>query len=318
MITEQEFSVWTRGQAGAAREFGLKRKVVNGYGELSSVWTGVDEYAAIFSREQIEKQEYDTIFAEVDGHKEGEDWFTKLEQVLGKTDFPSRLYKTGRGAHLYWDLDEPIHGVGRYKQVVNALVKKWGVTDLLDMHVVGDVRRVARLPMSSNSKGGQCKRVTFLLQYGKIGIVEDVPFNDPPAKIHLVIGEAGKDAPEQHFGPAPQAKRLYTEGEYPPCVRSGIKQLQQTGELDHAQRLHVFSFLVMNDETQKGFEILKQYAGDFDPGISGYQLGRMAEKGHQPYKCSNVPTDLCPYSNKKECMFYPWITLHRRKLMGET
>jgi hypothetical protein len=300
MISEAEFGIWTRGRVHDVREFGLKRKTAPGYVGLSQLWTGVDEYAAIFSREQIEKGEFDTIFVEVDAHKPGEDWNTKLQQVLARTEEPSRRYESGRGAHLYWDLDEPIKGVGRYKQVVAALVRKWGIGEFIDMHVVGDVRRVARLPMSKNSKGGEMIRINS--------------FISGPRKLYLVIGEA-KDGPEQHFGPAPEAKRLYSEGEYPPCVRAGIKQIQQTGELDHAQRLHTFSFLVMNDETQKAYEILKRYAGDFDPVISGYQLGRMAEKGHFPYKCANVPKDLCPYTNQKECMFWPWVNVHRNRLL---
>lgn len=322
MITIQEWEIWTRGKGDAPREYGLKRTPIEGYNGLEKLWTGIDEYSSIFSREQIEKQEYDTIFAEVDAHKPGEDWKAKLSEVLSKTEVPSRLYVTGRGAHMYFDLVSPVNGVGRYKQVVAALVKKWGIAELIDMHVVGDVRRVARLPQSRNSHGGYMVRVPL---QGWEHVIETVPVigseetltHEVPQKIELVIGET-KPELEQQFASVSEVKRLYDEGEYPPCIRAGIQQIQKTGELDHAQRLHTFGFLVQNGEKGKAWEILRHYAGDFNPSISQYQLDYLEKSHFQVFKCANVPRDLCPYSNQKECMFWPSINVHRRRLESQT
>ena len=316
MISLGEWTVWTRGRADEPREVKLYRQVVDGYQGLKALWSGVDEYAAIFSREQIERQEFDTIFTDIDAHVEGEDWMSKAETIFSKCDIqPSRVYVTGRGGHAYWDLDEPIKGVGRYKQVAAAMMKKWGLTDLVDRHVVGDVRRMARLPMSMNSKGGCMLRVEpSQIRTLKDSLTPDLETltRQVPQTVHLVIGEV-HDVDEGHFTASPEARRIYSEAEYAPCIKSGIKQMMETGELDHLERLHVFSYLVQNDEMEKGFEILRKYAGDFDAGISRYQLNYLATTRHKPFKCKNVPADLCPFDDKRECPYWPSVNLWRSR-----
>lgn len=316
MISENEWRVWTRGDNGP-REFGLTRRVVVGYDGVKEKWTGTDEYAAVFSSEQIKSGTFDTILMDIDAHN-GEDWTIKAKDVLSRCTIPpTRVYVTGRGAHFYWDLDEPVKGAGRYKQVVSALVKIWGIKELVDAHVVGDVRRVARLPMSVNSKnGGWAVRVPKeILDASDIRVSASIEtlVTEAPGKITLIVGEteeAQKTFPPQLNG---GAQHIFKESEYPPCIRIAIKQMMDTGELDHMQRLHLFSFLVQNDEMQKGWELLKNYAGDFNPSISEYQLNNLAQKEHRPYKCGNVPKDLCPYAQQRECVYYPSINVWRQK-----
>lgn len=303
MISKEEWRLWTRGNIDAEREFGLTRKVIGGYNAIPSVWKGTDEYAAVFSCEQIAKGIFDTILMDIDAHVEGHSWRDKKQQVIDKAERPpSREYETGRGAHLYWDLEEPITGAGRYKQAVTALVKRWGIKDLVDPRVVGDVRRMARLPSSVNSKSGLTMIRVSPDEFKKVKVVVD-------DLIHVE---------EQNFGPVIKAQHVFSEGEYPPCVRKGIQVMMETGELDHSERLHVFSFLVGNGEKQKGWELLKNYAGDFDAGISAYQLGYIERKPLKPSKCVNVPDDICPYAqgNKRECVYWPSINLHREKRLA--
>jgi hypothetical protein len=317
MITENEWRIWTRGRIADEREFGLRRVPGNGYDGLKERWTGVDEYAAIFSREQIAKAEYDTIGMDVDAHN-GEDWRVKARMILSRVSIqPSRLYVTGRGVHMYWDLEVPIHGTGLYKQVVAAIVCKWGIRDLVDTHVVGDVRRVMRLPGSRNSKGGVCMRVDGLDGFWDPNLSQELPDSlatKDPEKVEITIHEAAgvAEGMERTFAPNPEAKHVFNESAYPPCIRVGIKTMMETGELDHQERLHLFSFLVQNDEQQKGWNLLKEYAGDFNAGISEYQLNYLREKNMNPFKCANVPMTICPYANKRDCVYWPSISLHRR------
>jgi hypothetical protein len=319
VISEQEWRFWTRGHVNDSREFTLSRKVGEGFDWLKSNWRGTDEYAAIFSRQQIDAGKFDTILFDIDAH-DGEDWHSKVQQVLSKVDVkPSRVYATGRGAHVYFDLETPVEGVGKYKQVVGALVKKWGIKELIDERVIGDVRRMARLPMSKNSKGGYMVRLPVEAIDIPVGGEPETLAYEEPRTVVVVIGEA--KGTEQKFGPVLGVKNLYSEAEYPPCIRAGIKQLKDTGELDHAQRLHVFSYLVGNDEMDKAYNILKTWARDFNSGISTYQLNYLA-KGHdghpvKPFKCANVPADLCPYVNQRECVYWPSVNLHRQRLLEQ-
>jgi hypothetical protein len=326
VITAQEFRYWTRGHINDKREFKIPRRPGDGFDWLKANWAGVDEYAAVFSDQQINGSSFDTILMDVDAHAEGECWQTKVKELLGKCEVPpSRLYTTGRGAHLYWDLESPIEGTGRYKQVVASLVKKWDIGKLVDSHVVGDVRRMARLPMSKNSKGGYMVRIdesaidepldNMMVFLNAGGVAVETLTAKEPRTVVIVVGES-KDA-EREFSPSPAAQHLYEESAYPPCIRVGIKTMMQTGELDHTERLHLFSFLVQNGEKQKGWNLLKDYAGDFNPAISEYQLGYIERMNLNPFKCSRVPNTVCPYVERRDCAYWPSISLHRRRQLGQ-
>ena len=314
MLSEQEFSLWARGRINEEREYSLVRQVVPGYHGITQKWVGVDEYAAVFSKAQIEKSEFDTVLFDIDAHGEGESWVEKTRKFLAKCETePSRMYQTGRGVHVYFDLDEDVKGLVRYKRMVLAMVKRWGVESLIDRHVVGDVRRMARLPQSRNGKGGYMVRVEpEAFDVEVVGEPETVA-GGVPRQIHVTIHET--DDVERTFGPVMGAKRLYQESEYAPCVRAGIRELMETGELNHSERLHIFSYLVQNDEMDKAWQLLKTYAGDFDPRISEYQLGYLQKTNFMPFKCVNVPQHLCPYQNQRECVYWPSVNVNRRQRM---
>lgn len=307
--------VWARDNGVFPREYSLKRRVVKSFDEIKDSWTGVDEYLSVFNAEQVGKEVFDTIFFDIDrGYKE----YLELVRLLGL--MPSRLYYSGRGYHVYYDLVSSIEGKERYKAIVKEIVDKYRLENIVDRAVIGDVRRMARVPFSINSKTGRYMimlrsdavysedRIIRLATVGAFEIF-DSGRKYSLSDFGISLGEVGRVERNSVSNMQNSGAVVLKSQEYPDCIKNAIALLQETGELDHVERLTLAMFMIRNGEANKLYELLKAYAKDFKEGYTRYQINYIRNRNLKIYKCSNIPDTICPYKNKKECPFYPSLNI---------
>ena len=142
------------------REFGLNRTQVyrEQYLFLLSKWYNSENcYVAVYSEEQIDRNQYDTLFMEA------RDETVDLEQVLmdrdmirgalerrniGYRDF----FSGGRSYHFYVDFESiPVPNLSA---MARNFVMELDIGDLMDMHTIGNRRSMARIPRTFNKRTG--------------------------------------------------------------------------------------------------------------------------------------------------------------------
>lgn len=302
------------------REFGLGRKVVNSFGELEVELDTAnyrDAYCAIFGRWQLSNNDFDTIYIDIEaGRREAHDdilqAYENMQHIIDVIT-PSRLYFTGRGFAAFYDLKEHIYERAYYHAVCQNFLERLKIKQYVDAPISGDARRVARIPSTQNSK----------TDYWMIQI-------SPDMTIREILKNAQKRIHEDFIGPKltlsadvlnveiprgveVEYKHLIDEVAYPLCIKNAILSLKTTGELDAVERLHWATFMIMNGETEKAREILRDYASDYKTDYTNYQLTNIVRKGYKCYKCANVPKTICPFTNIDDCEYSPSINIQFRK-----
>ncbi len=292
------------------REMGLKRNYIYSVDEFDLTQ---DCYSSIFSLDQLSTDSLDTIYFDIDAHRGEnlEDKFNEFKNKLndaGISDI-TRIYFTGRGIAVYFDFLKPIK-IGIYPTSVKYFVDYLGIRKILDVSVVGDVRRVARIPYSYNSKASRYMvRVSKDMSVDEmIEFSENKVIDDNRCWYQGKLFDFNKYTQEIEFYIQKTSEKIYGKHveryEYPLCVKKGINDLLETGELDHVERLHVFSFLILNGEEGFSRKILTT-AGDYDPAITEAQIKSIKDHNGYIYSCDNVPESICTYKNKRECPYYP-------------
>lgn len=148
------------------REYSLKRKTVSGkefFDLLYTYYNTTSCYTSVFSEYQIENNLYDTIFIEaedVDSLTDAILIHNELIKVFNRFDLKFREYYSGnRGWHFY--LDFPLTRIDDYNSSIKSFVYDYlDVGDLVDRHVIGNKRGVARIPYTLNHKS---KRYSMVL-----------------------------------------------------------------------------------------------------------------------------------------------------------
>jgi len=312
MIDTLALNEWMRIGSPYPREFTLHRKRVNSYDELLHNWNGVDEYASIFSSRQLSVMIYDTVFFDIDG-KTIEESYTKYKEVIDKLgSIISRQYFSGRGFHIYVDLQDPITTKQEYKTLSHYLARYYKIEQLIDPAPVGDVRRMARLPSSQNSKTHMYMIRLFggeSLDAIKTLAAKYIPLNDIPSphkyKIELTLTP---DKPNLPRADTP----IEWRGGMPACIVNAEMLLNSYGELNHIPRLHYAAFMTMIGDQQRAYNNIK-HANDFNEHITTYQLNYIAANKTKPFGCSKVTPEVCPFANKRDCPYYPSLSSFARK-----
>ena len=349
-MMEEELVIWLRGKDDEfPRELDLDRKQVNSFREVINEVRAneLDRYLSVFSLRQITRREFDTIILDVDAHGDRiERAYDTMRLVVSRFrdyDIEPRVYFTGRGFHIYIDFEQT--RIENYKNVARMFVRQVVGSDVyerLDPSVTGDMRRMARIPLTVNGKVMlYCKRIEpdwslgDILEYAKDDSTVDIGWQIHNGDIiewlmELDLGfgyessEYRQIDPEEH-----KLLRQYFEkerglDELPPCIREGIERLMATGELDHYWRMHIATFLLRVWGKEDVHRIFK-FAKDYSRYKTEYQLKYFIRRGIRSFMCRRaIEMGFCPYKSVKEarkkCPFYPsvnhWVPTYSEKYGG--
>jgi len=279
-----------------------------------------DVFVAVYSDEQIEKQMVDTIFIDIDDKDLGKA-HDKLVKVLGKLEVAGvdigrlRVYFSGgKGFHVFLDF-EPVFlpRFLSFRSVCIRLLREIGIADLIDTRVVGDWRRVSRIPYTINSKRNlYCYPV------------------DPTETLHNIIEMARKPrarrirVDRRNCRPIRQMiidiirsyGRTYKRTAHtvikkrkkgfvlPPCVSHWLAELGKTHELDHYARLNLAIFLIRHGWSVDDIVSVFSIANDFDEARTRYQIEYAKSRDLLMWSCHKlIDLGLCPCP--KVCAYGP-------------
>ncbi len=297
---------WSRGDV-IPREYGLTRTIVNDIFDIGEL---PDSYLSVFSLTQIGSEEFDTIFIDIDSHH-GEDlhknYTITLDAFARLGMKPTRTYYTGRGVHLYYDLYQPIRGKDIYKTGCRNLTSYLEIKDSIDMSVVGNVRGMARIPNTLNTKSNSYMvmvdpnmDVSEMRELSVSKIKVDYYGKTNTTKYLLNFS---KQEERDSFSYSTSRKAL-DESQYPPCIHQAIDKLKTTGYVGHTERIVLASFLWRNHEEEKFNDIIK-YAEDYKPEVTKSNFDSIKLVGGYNYACKNIPHTICPFNSQTSCVFYP-------------
>ena len=298
------------------REMQTTRFIVNNEEEyLSFLRNNYDKmscYTSLYSVPQLNKHSIDTIFLEVDGRNfnEIQTMAGKLEKSLNKLTLKYRKYFSGRrGFHYY--IDFPSIELKYPRETIRAFLEL--LPKVYDPHVAGNLRQMVRVPYTIHPKTG----LYAVKVEGKFSL--SLALN-PPRVLDFNL-EINVDLPgllayldermEEKFK-SMKISNIEVDLEYfPPCVIKCLSELAQTGELSHAGRLHMVSFLYRAGLTEDQIlDIFRFHANDFRERYSRYQITHIIKGKMKCYSCRRAMfLGLCPLSTKERyrCPFFPNI-----------
>ncbi len=311
VIREEVFAHWSRGNE-YPRELGLSREYISSYTDLKAKWKDVDEYASIFSLKQIFYEEYDTIFFDIDGKSGGiSESYDKYKKVMNEIgDYVTRIYYSGVGIHLYIDLENKIVGRENYKNICEQFINDHNLMPYIDRGRTGNARQIARLPESVNSRSGYMmilvERDDDMTRMRFKSTVGQSKYEDKVDRVKLEIKSTAQPIVKKTF----EDDETYNwRGAYPACIVNAEKYLEELGELNHEERIHLATFLLNIGREDELREYLKK-ANDYKESLTNYQINYLKERHMKSYTCANIPTDLCPFlGNKRLCLFYPSVNV---------
>ena len=274
------------------REVGLKREMACSFEDFCEYVTdcmklNIECYSSVFSKWQIENNIFDTIFLDVDDVAFAE----IVRGVLEKSNLYAREYCSGRGYHFY--IDFPQTKLINYKYAVRRFVSEiLDLSDYVDMHVVGDIRRMARVPLTYNSRAGKMMSVISdecFLNRKVAGILESLRMVDS------VTAEYEQKIVD-----------VFKSDKLPPCIEKLIEHIVGTGELDHQERLILSTYLLRNFSFED-VKRLMMLCNDYREDKTEYQLRWLIENSYEPYSCRRVKElGVCPLKGRV-CEWFPWM-----------
>jgi len=343
MRIEEEIDIWLRsGSLGRVcpREVNLQRYIVNDevdfYGYIfANKWK--DIYSNIFAQWQKAYSKFDTIFIDIDIH-EGDDYWSQIEQsyeemqkvrdILLEEGLEARWYYTGRCFHAY--IDFPVTHLEYYTDIVRYYwaVDVFNDVDSVDVAVVGDKNRMARIVGSVHGKTGlRMIRIEPEWELDKIVMNSMDNKNEAEAKKWFVsnawFAEFLKELNDEYMervsgnGQVTIANDERKKNVYefmtkhgnsiecmPPCIKEGINLLLQTGELYHEWRFHLATYLLRVWD-RESVEHLFSLANDYKPGVTKYQLDYIEKRKLYPFGCKKAKLyGICQFDDQRKCPFH--------------
>jgi len=298
----QEVRKWSRDRF--PREAGLKREFVHDMRELIN-YIGcqgyTDCFASVFGLAQWEQNIYDTVLLDVDG---GYGDLQRVLTILDEVGLPNRrVYFTGRGFHVY--IDFPEHHIDNYGKRVRMWAEDCLLTKYVDRHVLGDKRRMARIPYTKNSKTGlYC-----------VGIDENMSFEEieSNARMSIVTPVYVKktdlwkwlleyDVSEN--GDVEKAQSAVKKcPKMPSCIAKIIDDMLATREMSHERRLLLGTFLLKFMNVDDAIDVFRPLS-DFSESYTRYQLEWLKNNKYEPYSCKRIKEfGLCD----EKCEYFPWV-----------
>ena len=193
--------------------------------------------------------------------------------------------------------------------------------EFVDLKVLGDRRRMARIPHTYNSKSGMWvmkinPKWVWAEIKGRSRMHDEWEDN---WKKQNVVGEILKEFDEENghkkninwdFDGVEKnlsiVDEYFAKGDrFPPCIEAWMKELEMTGELDHVQRFNLGLFLLHVWGYEKTLDYFRKYANDFKERYTSYQLKYMIRRKLKMYRCERLKEmGLCEW---EKCPFYPTL-----------
>jgi len=309
------------------REVGFPKRVTvtnrTQYIESIRRHNGKDDcFVSLFSNPQINHRTYDCIFLDFDDESGtlSDDVIRDVREAIVRVSRYTKsyaLYYSGnRGFHLYLYF-EPVR-IKHFKRTCREFVQLLGLDEIstLDFKLVGDVRRLCRLPYTIHPTTGlYVVRITDVtLRFTRVGIFRISNNPDPSADTEvqddsrlskMLLTLDGIDV----YIPPPRGRVVGEIPEdLPPCIVFLIDKLKSTGYLKHHERFHLASFLLRYGvHPDVVVDLFRRFASDYDPHKCRYQVEHIATNMYKCYSCANAKMlGMCPLGNKMEtCPWYP-------------
>jgi hypothetical protein len=249
----------------------------------------VDAYASVFSLKQIQEKKFDTILFDIDAGKSEADAVIRKFRAMG---IEPRVIYTGHRWHVYVDFEPRIFK--NYKKAVRRYVAEFWSSEvkakILDSSVFGDIRRMARLVGTWNTRGNDWAREISVGRrsalFGELLLQYDVEAEQVQAATYQIDVE-----------------------NYPPCIQTLIEKMKLEGDLDHNGWLVLGAFYAWQRKKTEAMSIFK-FCKTYDEDLAEYQLNWLIERQYMPPSCAKIQEyGLCPM----KCKYFPWMALRERK-----
>lgn len=284
--------------------------------ELMANWSRHDCFTAASSDYQIKNKIVDRIFLEFDESDESE-MARKGKEVYAclkdKGVVPYVLYSGNRSYHYHLFFDPiRLESPGRK---IRQWVKGLGL-DFLDYSVVGDVRRLVKMPYTVHSATGrfcvpipneafEMSETDLLMLTGRLSRGEEfVPM--PQANNLSLLESLAKIKIEKK---AVRVGAAIDTSSYPPCIVAIIERIDKTKHAKHEPRFHLAAF--MNrlrkpiEETRDMFSVCSDFSE-----LTMYHLRRIYGKDMRCFNCEKAKVKgLCPLGDST-CPWYPSPNLY--------
>jgi len=255
----------------------------------------------------------------------------KLKKLVQQEvkDFVSRLdpyipliVQTRKGYHVYiflrriYTFEKKDFDFAKevYKELQMRIIQ--GEYKTLDMHIIGDIMRFSRVPLSIHQKSGKaCQIVNANLKADKIRSLDFYrAYGIPESVVEMVVRSVQRKMRERHEREEERVKEagsrmLGSNGRFTGTIRPCFKKKLDDGEMCHGQRLALLveaynSGLHTEDALVDLFRSFK----DFKEETTRYQvrwfLDHQPDK-YPPYRCSTIMEknwcleNKCPLYNRK-------------------
>jgi hypothetical protein len=248
-------------------------------------------FISVYSDYEVQNCLVTTLFYDIDLEEDVLEFISKYESILNKV----RAYYSGRrGVHIYVDL-EPIR-IGDLRRASEHMAELLGIIDYVDKHVLGDWRRMSRVPYSYHTKSGNMCDVIN-------------PSTDSSLSRELTqLLEKFKLKSQRYVVNIPQETREVVSqlGEPPPCISFLLSQLISGVDLSHAARIHIGAYLMNLGLKPEEAGILFANVSDYNEQITLYQLRWLREHSYKMFRCEKAKQyGLCPLGMFEVCQYYP-------------
>lgn len=282
----------------------------------------MDCFVSVYSLPQFEQGVVDTVFLDLDADtiSEAKEKLNKVVERLDELELVYRVYFTGgRGFHVY--IDCPPVKLYYPNFSIRRFVEK-EIPAVYDPVVVGDMRRLARVPYTMHYK---TKLFSFrvnpsLSTRSLIELPEELPYGMNPELAEWLMEEDVKGKERQlPLKEATQMVKSGWKGPAPPCIIDLLTRLMKEHTLTHQARLHLSGFLIQAGQDLKIVDdLLRAYADDYDEWDTKYQIQKLEAAKFKCYTCKNAKFHgLCPIAdNQKTCIYYPSINVTLMRYEG--
>ena len=210
------------------------------------------------------------------------------------------LYSGRRGVHLHVDLN-PVR-VADLRRAAEYVAELLGIADIVDKQVLGDWKRVSRVPGSYHKlTGNECVLLSESTDAELTQLLSELLREKFTVKTHSYTVPMSCEAHEV----------VAVLGEPPPCISFIVGQLQAGQEVSHEARLHLGSYLMRIGLKPEEAVVLFSTAPDYNESMTLYQLQWLSKHNYKMYSCMKakqyglcpLPLDGCKYSPSPNWFF---------------
>jgi DNA primase large subunit len=214
----------------------------------------------------------------------------QLEPIISKV---RSLYSGRRGVHLHIDL-YPVRVVD-LRRASEHVAELFGIIDVVDKQVLGDWRRVARVPYTYHKLTGQecvlLNPTTDAVLMKTLSELLHEKFTSKTCNYTVLMPSETREA-------------ATVLGEPPPCISYLLGQLSAGQDLSHQARLHLGVYLLKIGLKPDEAAVLFKPLPDFNYETSCYQLQWLYRHNYKMYSCEKakqyglcpLPVDGCKYA----------------------